>query len=46
MVILQSLISVDRKEFYNDKNHEAVRNFKKKNPLYTLKESLTSYELG
>ena len=40
MIILKELISVDRREYYNDRNKSAIDNFMKQNIVYSLKKNL------
>ena len=46
MINLQNLISIDRKEYYNNQNKQGVEGFYKKNMIYSLKKTLTDYEIG
>lgn len=46
MLILKDQISVDRKEFYNDRNRTAIDNFLKQNPTYLLKKNLLGNNIG
>ena len=38
--MLKELITIDRKEYYNDRNKTAIDNYMKQNLIYSLKKSL------